>query len=83
MHHADHRVAQRFLLNAMGVILLCGFTMGDALSAETDDLAALGLTPIPGQMAAPDFTLPTPQGQTHRLRDWKGKVVLLNFWATW
>ena len=32
---------------------------------------------------APDFTLPTPGGQTVRLSDYRGKVVLLNIWATW
>ena len=35
-----------------------------------------------GPMAA-DFALPTPAGQTVRLADYRGKVVLINFWATW
>jgi peroxiredoxin len=30
-----------------------------------------------------DFTLTDLQGQTWRLRDLRGKVVLVNFWATW
>lgn len=32
---------------------------------------------------APDFTLPGPTGKKISLRDFRGKVVFLNFWATW
>jgi cytochrome oxidase Cu insertion factor (SCO1/SenC/PrrC family) len=32
---------------------------------------------------APDFTLRTTTGKTITLRSLRGKVVLLNFWATW
>lgn len=32
---------------------------------------------------APDFTVVDQNGQTHTLSDYKGKVVFLNFWATW
>jgi cytochrome c-type biogenesis protein len=30
-----------------------------------------------------DFTLVDQYGNTHKLSDYKGKVVFLNFWATW
>jgi len=33
--------------------------------------------------AAIDFTLPDLNGQSHHLRDHRGQVVLLDFWATW
>ena len=33
--------------------------------------------------AAPNFTVEMFDGKTIRLSDLKGKVVLLNFWATW
>jgi peroxiredoxin len=32
---------------------------------------------------APDFTLRNSDGERVRLSDYRGKVVLLNFWATW
>ncbi|MHB1846801.1 MAG: redoxin domain-containing protein [Deltaproteobacteria bacterium] len=32
---------------------------------------------------APEFSLSDQRGEKHRLEDYRGKVVLLNFWATW
>ncbi len=32
---------------------------------------------------APDFTLKTLDGRSVSLKDYRGKVVLVNFWATW
>lgn len=33
--------------------------------------------------AAPDFTLPMIDGEEATLSDYRGEVVLINFWATW
>ncbi len=35
------------------------------------------------QVQAGDFTLQDLQGNTHRLSDYRGKWVLINYWATW
>lgn len=33
--------------------------------------------------SAPDFSQDTPEGETISLKDFRGKVVLLDFWASW
>jgi peroxiredoxin len=39
--------------------------------------------PTSRTLVAPDFALPDLKGNVQRLSDFRGKVVLLNFWATW
>ena len=40
-------------------------------------------TPLGQGSIAPDFALPNIDGGQNSLSDYKGRVVLLNFWATW
>ena len=42
----------------------------------------LETAPVKGALA-PDFTLETTNGETISLSDFRGKAVLINFWATW
>ncbi len=35
------------------------------------------------KIPAPEFELKDQYGQVHKLSDYKGKTILLNFWATW
>jgi peroxiredoxin len=44
---------------------------------------APGLVPVEQRKAAPDFNLQDASGSNVSLSSLKGKVVLLNFWATW
>ena len=41
------------------------------------------MTAIPGKIMAPDFALQDTEGKTHRLSDYRGKPVIINFWTTW
>jgi peroxiredoxin len=47
-------------------------------------LIAFSFASVRGQQATnPQLTLKDINGSTVRLRDYRGKVVLINFWATW
>jgi peroxiredoxin len=53
-------------------------------SAELDAMfAALGIHRPAKPSAAPEFTLTSLEGRPAQLREFRGKLVLLNFWATW
>jgi len=41
------------------------------------------LTPVPGNTPAPDFSLQDTDGNLHRLSEYRGRPVIINFWATW
>ena len=45
--------------------------------------AADTLTPMGSKLLAPDFSLQDTEGKTHRLSDYRGKPVIINFWTTW
>ena len=51
----------------------------ESAQPEATDGPEESQTPIP----ALDFTLTDQFGNTHTLEEYKGKTILLNFWATW
>lgn len=68
----------RVALASLAVALLAT----TALAAEPD-FAALQVLRYDPPKPAPAFALPDLTGETVRLADFRGKVVLLYFWATW
>jgi peroxiredoxin len=62
-------------------LLLAWLVPGPALAQIPFDGLAL-IRPNPVRLA-PTFSVPGPDGRAVTLADARGRVVLLNFWATW
>jgi len=50
---------------------------------EDDLFSKIGIQPIEGGSKAPNFYLEDLKGKKLELKNFKGKVIFLNFWATW
>ena len=52
-------------------------------SPNQDLMSSMKISKVTEEVLAPDFMLRDLSGETIRLSDYRGKVVLLNFWTTW
>ena len=75
-------MAKRMFLLALlaAAVVVAGSCGESAVVPEGTAEAAGSLT---DRKPAPDFVLQDEQGREVKLSDFRGKVVLLNFWATW
>src|SRR5699024_4229240 len=68
------------------VILLFGWAMYDFIGSKghtETNLSQDGEIGLEVGKLAPEFELETLSGETVHLSDYRGKSVILNFWATW
>jgi cytochrome oxidase Cu insertion factor (SCO1/SenC/PrrC family) len=71
----------RFILIVFGSLML--LAPWGPLYAADDPLAAAGIMTGRGKMIAPVFELEDLAGKLVKLEDFRGNVVLIDFWATW
>ena len=65
----------------LATLFVTGFLTGCNKQEQTKSKAEVKADT--DRKAAPEFSLKDADGRTVTLADYKGKVVLLNFWATW
>lgn len=70
------------LLIVMGVLTITGAAGSLSAGLAAQEPAASQEEERPS-VPAPDFTLTDQFGESHTLSDYQGKIVFLNFWATW
>jgi peroxiredoxin len=67
--------------------LLCYFILACASTvlaqSKVNYKVIRNLEPMKENSPTPDFSLPTPDGKKISLKDFRGKIVFLNFWASW
>jgi cytochrome c biogenesis protein CcmG/thiol:disulfide interchange protein DsbE len=68
---------------ALLAIAAAAVACGGPTDTAKPPASATPVTARPARQAAPDFGLVGLSGAPLRLSDYRGKVVLLNFWATW
>ena len=80
MRNAWGRLARVVMaLACAGIFWLQGAEFSEVQNAS----AQSGFQAFSKPQVAPDFSLENLQGKRVDMRDHRGQVILLNFWATW
>ena len=66
-----------------GLFLLVCLAVGTAAFCAEDSFKRMRIGPVPAGTEAAPFEMPTLDGRRVASNDLAGKVVVLNFWATW
>jgi len=70
-------------VGAVLCLLILILILGARAAGSEDPFKELELIRPKRVQTARDFTVPTPDGKSLKLSSYRGKVVFLNFWATW
>jgi len=74
----------KVFLRCLSVILILLVSLFfTAEGGEDDFFSKIRINPIKGDKKAPDFSLRDLNGKKVGIKQFKGKIIFLNFWATW
>jgi peroxiredoxin len=65
------------------LILFNPFIFWNRAHGDVHYMTALGILQFDEKLKAPNFIIQDLNGRTVSLEDYRGKIVFLNFWATW
>ena len=81
-------LAKRFMTKRIRIFTIAvvvwavGLPLGSGYAGD-DPMAEAGVLKLLERKKAPDFSLEDPDGNRVKLTEFRGKIVLLDFWATW
>ena len=79
-----YKILKVIILVLVLVVIMLGATrLYNALSAQMQPESLATGTQTEQRQTAPDFTVYDLEGKAHKLSDFVGKPVVLNFWASW
>ncbi len=64
------------ILSVAVVAFVAGVSVRGLLSAPLT-------SPTPSNQSLTEFTLPDLSNKPHSIKEWQGKILVINFWATW
>ncbi len=81
--HRNNYLNNKFLFLSLLTLVSSLMALGTYAAWEVQPKLGYKLTQLPKPIPAPGFTLEDMDEEKHSFKDLRGKVVLLNFWATW
>ncbi len=74
---------KNILLCLCMILILLASLSTSAEGGEEEFFSKIKINPIKGNKKTSDFTLKDLKGKEVEIKQFRGKVVFLNFWATW
>ena len=72
----------KVIIAVVAAALIAGVVVARFINTENNTVATVSTSgSVPTEMV--EFSLPDTDGKVHNINEWRGRIVVLNFWATW